>query len=75
MLDSAFQRAKLLLATVPVLTHPKPGAPISLAVDASDSPVGAVPQQRLHSAWSPLAFFWKKLSSANPSTPPSTKNS
>ena len=56
--------AKLLLAVVPVLTHPVPGAAISLAVDASDSHVGAVLQQCLRNSWSPLAFFSKKLSSA-----------
>ena len=47
VLDSAFHSAKLLLASVPVLTHPEPRAAISLAVDASDSHVGAVLQQRL----------------------------
>ena len=64
MLDSAFSAAKLLLSAVPVLTHPVPGAAVSLAVDVSDSHVGAVLQQRLHGYWSPLAFFSKKLSSA-----------
>ena len=29
---SAFHQVELLLASVPVLTHPEPGAPISLAV-------------------------------------------
>ena len=46
-LNSAFILAKNLLAAVPVLTHPEPGAPISLAVDASDAHVGAVLQQKL----------------------------
>ena len=41
-LDSAFHDAKLLLPSVPVLTHPVPGAAISLAVDASNSHVGAI---------------------------------
>ena len=35
-----------------------------MAVDASDSHVGAVLQQQLHGSWAPLAFFSKKLSSA-----------
>ena len=46
-LNSAFVLAKNLLAAVPVLTHPEPGAPISLAVDASDSHVSAVLQRKL----------------------------
>ena len=63
-LDSAFSAAKSLLSAVPVLTHPVPGAAISLAVDASDSHVGAVLQQKLHESWAPIFFFSKKLSSA-----------
>ena len=34
-----------------------------MAVEASDSHVGAVLQQRLRGSWSPLVFFSKKLSS------------
>ena len=63
-LDSSFILAKKLLTSVPVLTHPEPGAPVSLAVDASDSHIGAVIQQKLKGSWSPMAFFSKKLSSA-----------
>ena len=63
MLDSSFSAAKLLLASVPVLAHPVPRAAISLAVNASNSHVGAVLQERLRGSWSPLAFFSKKLSS------------
>ena len=44
-LNSTFILAKQLLASVPVLTHPEPGAPVSLAVEASDSHVGAILQQ------------------------------
>ena len=39
--------AKQLLASVPVLPHPEPGAPVSLAVDASDSHICTVLQQKL----------------------------
>ena len=63
-LDSSFSATKLLLTAVPVLTHPVPGAALSLAVDPSDSHIGAVVQKRLRGSWSPLAFFSKKLSSA-----------
>lgn len=63
-LGSAFSKAKSLLAAVPTLVHPVPGAPISLAVDASESHVGAVLQQLQHGSWFPLSFFSKKLSGA-----------
>lgn len=61
-LDSAFRHAKDLLLKVPQLHHPQPGAPISLAVDASDSHVGGVFQQLVDKAWAPLAYFSRKLS-------------
>ena len=63
MLDSTFSTAKLLLFAFPVLTYSVPGAAVSLAVDASDSHVGAILQHCLHGSWSPLAFFSKMLSS------------
>ena len=63
-LKAAFGHAKDLLIKVPELTHPSPSAPISIAVDSSDSHVGAVLQQRIHDAWAPLAFFSRKLSEA-----------
>ena len=59
--DSAFCRAKNLLASVPELVHPPPGAQISLAIDASDSHVGSILQQLLDGSWAPLAFFSKKI--------------
>ncbi len=46
-MDSAFSSAKKLLSSVPELVHPQCNAPISLAVDASDSHIGAVLQQQL----------------------------
>ena len=63
-LNSAFILAKKLLSSVPILTHPEPGAPVSLAIDASDSHVGAVLPQKLQGSWSLFAFFSQKLSSA-----------
>ena len=63
-LDVAFRRAKDLLVKVPELIHPRPSAPISIAVDASDSHVGAVLQQRIQDTWAPLSFFSRKLSEA-----------
>jgi hypothetical protein len=59
---TSFQAAKdALVAAVP-LSHPAPGAALSLAVDASDSHVGGVLQQLQGRHWRPLAFFSAKLS-------------
>ena len=44
-MESAFQQAKCLLSAVPTLVHPVPGSALSVAVDASDSHVGAILQQ------------------------------
>ena len=62
VLEAAFCHAKDLLITVLELIHPRPSAPISLAVDASDFHFGAVLQQRIDDAWFPLSFFLRKLS-------------
>ena len=61
-MELSFLSAKLRLASVPKLVHPLPSAPISLAVDASETHVGGVLQQMIRGFWSPLAFFSKKLS-------------
>ncbi len=57
----AFQAAKAALVAAVPLSHPAPGATISLAVDASDSHVSGVLQQLENRAWRPLAFFSQKL--------------
>jgi hypothetical protein len=46
-----------------MLAHPLSGAPISIAVDASDYTIGAVLQQKINDYWQPLSFFTKALSS------------
>ena len=61
-LNSSFIKSKQLLLAVPSLVHPVPQAPISLAVDASNTHIGAVLQQKALGLWSPLAFFSRKLS-------------
>lgn len=67
-LQSAFQQAKDALCTATSLSHPDQNAHLSLWVDASASHVGAVLQQRPlqsqqdESAWEPLGFFSRKLS-------------
>ncbi len=61
---TAFDGAKSALASSAVLAHPKPGAQISLAVDASNHHVGGVLQQKEGGSWRPLAFFSRKLNHA-----------
>jgi cleavage and polyadenylation specificity factor subunit 1 len=65
-MDAAFVAAKSALAAAAILAHPKPGAELSMMVDASDLHVGAVLQQRATpgAAWQPLGFFSQKLSPA-----------
>ena len=64
VLESAFTRAKDLLSSLPELIHPCPDAPVSLAVDASDTHLGAVLQHLLEGAKAPLSFYSRKLSDA-----------
>ena len=63
-LESAFLQAKRLLSAVPTLVHPAPGSELSVAVDASESHVGAVLQQRTRGSWFPLSFYSRKLNDA-----------
>ncbi len=58
-----FSSIKAALCQATVLSHPDPEAEICLAVDASNTHIGAVLQQREGQAWRPLAFFSKKLDS------------
>jgi RNase H-like domain found in reverse transcriptase/Reverse transcriptase (RNA-dependent DNA polymerase)/Integrase zinc binding domain/Integrase core domain len=61
---TAFDEAKAALAAAVPLHFPDPDAELSMAVDASDSHVGAVLQQRRGGGWLPQSFFSKKLSPA-----------
>ena len=54
VLDSTFTRSKNLLSSVPELVHLCPDALVSLAVDASNTHLGAVLQQLLDSSWAPF---------------------
>ena len=58
---AAFNRIKDTLADATLLTHPKPGAPLVIATDASDVAVGAVLQQYIGNTWQPISFFSKTL--------------
>ncbi len=62
-MNHSFDLIKVTLSTVATLTHPDPAAELCLAVDASNTHVGAVLQQLCGSTWRPLAFFSKKLDS------------
>lgn len=63
-MQSAFEASRSALAEAATLRHPRPGAPVSLAVDASAHHIGAVLQQLEGSNWAPLAFYSRKLSEA-----------
>lgn len=62
--DVAFKKVKQDLADASLLAHLRDDAELCLATDASDTAVGAVLQQRSEKGWQPLAFFSKKLDSA-----------
>ena len=62
--ESSFDEAKLSLASAVLLHHPHPIAPLSLAVDASNTHIGAVLQQFVDNKFQPLSFFSCKLTNA-----------
>ena len=59
--QSGFNKAKSALASVVMLHHPDPVAPMKLAVDASDFAIGAELAQYQRGMWIPIAFFSRKL--------------
>jgi hypothetical protein len=60
-MNSAFEAAKKMLADAACLAHPELHAQLSLAVDASNTHIGAVLQQNTGKGEQPLAFFSRKL--------------
>jgi len=64
--EGAFQACKTSLANAVLLAHPRSSAPLAVKVDASDFAVGGVleQQEEENQNWRPLAFFSKKLSTA-----------
>ena len=60
----AFDAAKSKLAQATLFVHPLPSAPLFLTTDTSDVEVGAVLCQSQDGSQLPLAFYSKKLSSA-----------
>ena len=63
-MKEAFSASKKCLCNCVELAHPEAAAQISLAVDASESHVGAVLQQHKADSNRPLAFFSTKLDAA-----------
>jgi cleavage and polyadenylation specificity factor subunit 1 len=63
-LHKAFKQCKESLSRATLLAHPDPSAQLALVTDASTTAMGTVLQQRVNSAWQPLASFSKKLNSA-----------
>ncbi|XP_063370343.1 uncharacterized protein LOC134658621 [Cydia amplana] len=63
-LRETFQLSKSHLSKATLLAHPDSDAELALQTDASDVAIGAVLQQRKNGLWEPLAFFSKKLNSA-----------
>lgn len=61
---SSFEQCKQALANSTLLAHPSASAPLALMVDASNTAMGAVVQQKVSKGWQPLGFFSKKLSPA-----------
>lgn len=59
--EKSFRESKRVLADATMLAHPIPGAPLSLAVNASDYAIGAVFQQRVNDCWQPLCFMTQML--------------
>ncbi|XP_068087027.1 uncharacterized protein [Anabrus simplex] len=59
-----FEKCKEDLINATFLTFPVPDLPIALFTDASDQAVGAALQQYEDAGWKPIAFYSKKLSSA-----------
>jgi hypothetical protein len=61
-MGAAFEAAKTAVCEATQLDHPDPHAEVNLVVDASDTHIGAVLQQRTAAGWKPLSFFSRKLS-------------
>src|SRR5699024_4101649 len=61
--NKALVDSKAMLANLPAIAFPKPNARLSLAVDASDTAIGAVLQRANngHSNSAPLGFYSKAL--------------
>ena len=61
---SAFEKGKSELANAVLLVHPKVDSPLCIMVDASNAAVGGVLQQDDNGVMKPIAFFSRRLKSA-----------
>lgn len=59
-----FEKCKADLANVTLLTFPRYECPLALFCDASNVAIGSVLQQWDERGWQPIAFYSKKLNSA-----------
>ena len=62
--QSAFSKAKELLAAATLLQHPSPSAETRVTTDASGLALGGKLEQKVKDRWCPVAFFSKKLKTA-----------
>ena len=61
---SAFNKTKETLANASLLAYPKLDALTCLMIDASDTAVSAVLQQKVNDVWQPISFFSRKITPA-----------
>lgn len=59
-----FEHCKRSLSDAVMLVHPVPNTELALVTDASSVSIGAVLQQRVGTIWQPLAFYSKKMNTA-----------
>ena len=69
--QKAFEQMKALLSTDALLAYPNPNKPYNVESDASDYQLGSVIKQNN----CPIAYFSRKLNSAQKNTQQSKKNS
>lgn len=62
--EAAFNKAKQDLSDATLLIHPSENAETRVVTDASSRAMGAALEQRESNSWKPLAFFSRKLSTA-----------
>jgi cleavage and polyadenylation specificity factor subunit 1 len=63
-LSQAFEECKDNLSRATMLAHPDGAVPIALVTDALTTAMGLVLQQQTQDAWQPVAFFLKKMNTA-----------
>lgn len=61
IMQTAFVETKRALANATMLAHPIANAEVTLTVDASDTAIGGVLEQRIGNDYQPLAFFSRQL--------------